>query len=252
MGLMPASAWLRQAETTLPLVADPLAALGGAVPALVLAPHPDDESLGCGGLIAALVAAGAPPWVAVLTDGTGSHPGSAAYPPERLAALRRAEVRDALAALGLPRDRLLFLGLPDGDVARHVAWAGDRLHGLLAPERPRAILATWRHDPHTDHAACAGIALRMAGGVPVYSYPVWGLGFAHPIPGFPMPPEPWPEAPPAGVRLDIRAQLPAKRRAIAAHASQVTRMIDDVEGFVLPRELLALADRPFELILRTA
>ncbi len=42
--------------------------LGGAKP-LILAPHPDDESLGCGGLIAAACAAGPPPIILVLTDG---------------------------------------------------------------------------------------------------------------------------------------------------------------------------------------
>ena len=42
--------------------------------AMVLAPHADDESLGCGGLISELAAQGRPPVVVVVTDGTGSHP----------------------------------------------------------------------------------------------------------------------------------------------------------------------------------
>ena len=50
---------------------------------LVLAPHADDESLGCGGLLAQAVAAGLQPGVLVLTDGAGSHPGSTRYPPAR-------------------------------------------------------------------------------------------------------------------------------------------------------------------------
>ena len=61
----------------------------GSGTCLVLAPHPDDESLGCGGLIAACVAANRPPLVVVLTDGAGSHPGSVAYPPDRLRAARK-------------------------------------------------------------------------------------------------------------------------------------------------------------------
>ena len=49
--------------------------IGGGT-CLILAPHPDDESLGCGGLIAACVAAGRSPLVVILTDGAGSHPNS--------------------------------------------------------------------------------------------------------------------------------------------------------------------------------
>ena len=75
--------------------------IGGGT-CLILAPHPDDESLGCGGLIAACVAAGRPPLVAVLTDGAGSHPNSRTYPPDRLRAVRAQEVRTAVGMLGLP------------------------------------------------------------------------------------------------------------------------------------------------------
>ncbi len=59
--------------------------LGGERP-LILAPHADDESLGCGGLIAACCERGQQPVVAILTDGAASHPGSKRYPPERHAA----------------------------------------------------------------------------------------------------------------------------------------------------------------------
>src|SRR5437762_25173 len=75
-------------------------------PLLVLAPHPDDESLGCGGLIAEACGRGQDVHVVILTDGTGSHPNSRAWPRHRLKALREAEAREAVAALGLPPERL--------------------------------------------------------------------------------------------------------------------------------------------------
>src|ERR1700744_3098512 len=81
--------------------------IGGGT-CLVLAPHPDDESLGCGGLIAACVAAGRMPLVAILTDGVGSHPNSRTYPPDRLREVRTQEVRQAVGFLGLPPDRIVF------------------------------------------------------------------------------------------------------------------------------------------------
>ena len=63
-----------------------VATIAGSGPILVLAPHPDDESLGCGGLIAQACAAGIEVHVAILTDGSMSHPNSAAFPAQRLLA----------------------------------------------------------------------------------------------------------------------------------------------------------------------
>src|ERR1700753_4096951 len=85
----------------------------GSGTCLILAPHPDDESLGCGGLIAACVEAGRSPLVVVLTDGAGSHPNSRAFSPVRLRARRAQEVRDAVGILGLKENRLVFLDQPD-------------------------------------------------------------------------------------------------------------------------------------------
>src|SRR3978361_422658 len=76
---------------------------------LILAPHPDDESLGCGGLIAGCCQPGRAPVVACLTDGGMSHPGSQTYHRERLVHLREAEMRAATSRLGLPSNRLVFL-----------------------------------------------------------------------------------------------------------------------------------------------
>ena len=255
---MRAGEYLAAAER-LPITAS-LDRLFGPGGALILAPHPDDESIGCGGLIAAAAAAGREVEIIVLSDGTASHPGSAAYPPPRLKALREAETRAAARALGLAPTRLRFLGLPD----RAVPAAGPGLRAAVAAilraiagrPPPAAILATWAQDPHADHQACAAIAAALALELPTarrLEYPVWGWAFATPIPGFALGPEPDLPAPPHGRRLDITAHLPAKRCAIAAHASQVTALIhDDPAGFRLPPEALALADRSFELYLDPA
>ncbi|MFC7690277.1 PIG-L deacetylase family protein [Paeniroseomonas aquatica] len=93
-----------------------LDSITGGRTTLVLAPHPDDESLGCGGLIAEACARGRPPVVAVLTDGTMSHPNSPSHPAPRLRALREAEAQAAVESLGLGAHRLYFLGLRDSAV----------------------------------------------------------------------------------------------------------------------------------------
>jgi LmbE family N-acetylglucosaminyl deacetylase len=218
--------------------------IGGGT-CLILAPHPDDESLGCGGLIANCVAAGRLPLVVVLTDGAGSHPHSRAFPPERLRAVRAQEVRDAVACLGLPPDRVVLLNEPD-TAAPHSGPRFDamvaRLTGLVRQEAAcTAILAPWRHDPHCDHEAASLVAAAVAAltGVRHVAYPVWG---------WTLPPEtPIVEPPGRGFRLDIGAVLPAKRAAIYAHRSQYGRLItDDPAGFALPADLLSAVDAPFE------
>ena len=74
-------------------------------PFIVVAPHPDDESLACGGLIADACRQGLRGKVVIVSDGAGSHPNSKAYPPDRLRALREEEARRAGAELGLKPER---------------------------------------------------------------------------------------------------------------------------------------------------
>jgi len=251
---------LRAAEGwPLTSVPDTLAAAGDTGGFLSLAPHPDDESIGCGGLIAGCVAQGRSVKVVVLTDGAASHPGSPAFPPERLVALRQAETRAAVAELGLdPVRDLAFLGQPDAALPARgpglEAVVAAILRASEAGPPPVALLTTWGHDPHTDHKAARAIGAAVARALPsrprFWAYPVWGLAFAHPIPGFPTPPEPDLSEPLRGVRFATDRYLSEKRRAVMAHRSQTSDLIaDDPAGFRLPAEALALAFRPFELFL---
>jgi LmbE family N-acetylglucosaminyl deacetylase len=214
---------------------------------VVLAPHPDDESLGCGGLIASCVADGRPPSVLILTDGTGSHPGSVAYPADRLRALRRQEAITAVEALGLSPEYIHFLDQKD-TAAPKEGPAFDAVVEMILrvtpPAATTAILAPWRHDPHCDHEAAALLAERAAAlrNIRLVSYPVWGwtLPEASEID----------EPPSTGWRLDISHHLPAKRRAIGAHLSQYGGLImDDPTGFQFPPNVLSVFDRLFETFL---
>ena len=138
--------------------------------------------------------------------------------------------------------------MPEGGPAFDAALAR-----LRAAPGPGAILATWRHDPHRDHVATWRLAEALRRGRPgarLLAYPVWGLAHAHPIPGFPLPPEPDLDGPPRGVRFAAGPWLAAKRAAVDGHASQLGRVVtDDPGGFALPEAALALAFRPFELFL---
>ena len=69
--------------------------------ALVIAPHQDDETLGGGGLLRRKRLAGAPVWIAYITDGGASHRGHPTLTPAALAALRQDEARQAMHLLGV-------------------------------------------------------------------------------------------------------------------------------------------------------
>jgi LmbE family N-acetylglucosaminyl deacetylase len=244
---MRAADFLAAAEA-LPFVGlDALVGSGGLV---VVAPHPDDESLGCGGLIAAARAQGRPVRLVVVSDGCGSHPNSRAYPPARLRALREAETRDAAAALGLPAADVQFLGLPDARVPGTGPQAAAAARAIAAAAHAvgaGAVFVTWRHDPHCDHAAAAALvdlARPAMPGVRVLAYPVWG---------WTLPAQTEVGPPPRGARLDVTANLAAKARAVAAHRSQTTGLIDDdPTGFRLDATMLARFARPFEIFLEEA
>jgi LmbE family N-acetylglucosaminyl deacetylase len=214
-------------------------------PVLVLAPHPDDESLGCGGLLAACHEQGLPAYAAFLTDGAASHLHSRAYPPARLAALREAEARSALVSLGVDESRIVFLGLPDGDAPRRgrtFDLATNRLVSFARSRGIRTICTTWEHDLHPDHRAAWRIGRQVARTLDarLLCYPVWGWTIA---------PDTWlPAKRIAGARLDITRYLAAKRHAIACHRSQTTYLIsDDPTGFRLSHDMLMLFERPFEV-----
>jgi LmbE family N-acetylglucosaminyl deacetylase len=217
---------------------------------MILAPHPDDESLGCGGLIAQACAAGQPPIVTVLTDGTGSHPSSASYPPHRLRDLRENEARLAVSILGLPANRIIFLGVRDTAVPKSGAAFQSVMAAivlLLRRFRCGILCAPWRYDPHGDHEAAYFIARAAAqqARITLLVYPVWGwtLALSALLPDESI----------SGWRLDIAGNLAAKRRAIAAHASQYGELIrDDPNGFRLPGRLLnGITRRPYEVLLRS-
>ena len=84
--------------------------------ALIVAPHPDDETLGCGGAIALLQAQGCNVNVLVMSDGTLSHPRSRKFPAFRLKALRYTETRSAMKLLGIDPKNIAFFDFKDGSI----------------------------------------------------------------------------------------------------------------------------------------
>lgn len=147
---------------------------------VVVAPHPDDETFGVGGLLHDLRVAGWRVEIVAVTDGEGSHPGSVTLPSVTLASHRAAERDQALGHLGLGTTPVHRLGLPDTRVAAREDTLVDLLGEVL--DGADLCLTTWAHDGHADHEATGRASARAAAAakVPLAGYPIWLWDWAEP------------------------------------------------------------------------
>lgn len=208
---------------------------------LVVAPHADDETLGCGGLLAALATAHAPVHVVFVTDSASAGWSGPATAAAR-AACRRAEALAALRALGLAASDATFLEAPDGELDRLSRETHTRILSHLAETlqawRPHHAFLPLLGEGSTEHDAAVGLAreaMTLAGATPVvWEYPVWAWWNALRLrrqllrraENFAFDASPW---------------LGARQRALACHISQAPR---------LPAVLAAAAAAPVELYFR--
>lgn len=188
--------------------------------AVVLAPHADDETIGCGATIARKIAGGAAVSVVVVADGGDER--------------RRAEATEAMRRLGLGPAQLHFLGMADGGLDRSPVTLDRSLRAVLDEDPAEEVYAPCAIDAHRDHRALAAAAERLRdGALPdarLLSYPVWFWNrWAWVDPSMPRRTQrarlAWePAAAVFGLHPRIVRTggfLPHKRRALAAHESQV-------------------------------
>lgn len=217
---------------------------------LIVAPHPDDESLGCGGAIALLREYEREVKVLVLSDGTLSHPNSKKFPAEKLRDLREREMLAALKILDISADDATFFRwrdrrVPDENSA-HFEHFAARCRSYLDENAPQTILVPWRRDPHPDHRAAFALIKSAAGSsARIIEYPIWLWEIAESA-----------DAPRFGEvaawRIDISRTIEKKQRAIRAHASQVSDLIDDdPQGFRLTEDILANFAGHYEVFLES-
>ena len=221
---------------------------------LVVAPHPDDETLGCGATIARKVAAGARVHVVVATDGRASHTTHDAA-TDALVQRRRSEALAACRELGLAEADVTFLDLVDGRLDRSGEELRSGLAQLLDRLRPEQVLVTASCDGHPDHDAAARAVAAVAAGrdLQVLEYPVWmwtHWPFTRPRaaagPLARLVREPWrrlSELRPRTVATE--GGMDAKRRALARYESQV----GDGADAALPPSFVAMFLARHELFL---
>lgn len=210
---------------------------------IVLAAHPDDESLGAGGLMARLHSLGAQVRVLLCTAGEASHPDSPSTTPEQLAEVRLREFDGALGGL-VPGADWQYLGLPDGKIAGHRERIVAAIHEAAAatgqPPQRVVVVAPYRNDGHIDHDTAGTAAAEAAGyaGYGLLEYPVWYWLWASPED----------QAWHTWLRLPLQpAEEQAKARAMAAHSSQVSALSDQPgDEVLLPPGFLKHFARPWE------
>jgi LmbE family N-acetylglucosaminyl deacetylase len=208
---------------------------------LVIAPHQDDESLGCGGTIALLRQLGLPVHVIFTSDGSMSHPASKKYPAEKRIQLREREAINALQILGVDESCIYFMRLKDSEVPAEGQAGFDEattiLKQYITDLQPTTVLVPWRRDPHKDHRATWQIVQAALASyqlpVRVLEYFIW-LWERSQLEDIPQQNEAmlW--------QVNIEGAATLKQQAIMAHTSQINNLIDDdPQGFILSPEVLA-------------
>jgi LmbE family N-acetylglucosaminyl deacetylase len=209
--------------------------------AVVLSPHPDDETLGLGGLISSLMIADIPVTVVAVTDGEASHPRSSPVIQEVLRRQRPAETSAALSTLGAGKPlEVVRLAIPDGELARSKHVLAEAVAQLLAPGD--WCFTTWEWDGHPDHEAVARSAQAACDrvGVRLMSYPIWMWHWATPA----DPRLPWSRA--RRIPLSPGARK-LKALAVDCFRSQI-RPLSATEPAILAPNDLAHFLRSFEMV----
>lgn len=144
-------------------------------PAIVFAPHQDDETLGCGGTITMKRASGSRVQVVFLTDGSGSH--CQFVSAEELRRVRQSEAVAACAQLGVREADIVFLAFSDGSLTLHREAAVDRVASILCKTPVQQVFVPSAEEPLADHAMTNRVvrdalaSCQLA--VEVFEYPVW-------------------------------------------------------------------------------
>ncbi|HGG59153.1 MAG TPA: PIG-L family deacetylase [Gammaproteobacteria bacterium] len=200
-------------------------------PAIVFAPHPDDETLIAGGAIAMKRARGTPVTVVYMTDGSASK-----LKVDDVVALRRREAIAACAALGVDEADIVFLDFPDGDLEASSGAAAESVFRLLTDRAGFELYAPFRDDGHPDHEATTRAVLsaceQTGQSWRLHEAPIW-FWYRYPVVASPELGlkgriEDFRDLlkglfPTRMARIDARAWRERKQAALGAHRSQMTR-----------------------------
>lgn len=216
-------------------------------PMLVVAPHADDETLGCASAMLRARRSGRRVCVVIVSDGSQSiH--SAIISPQQLAALRVQEAVAAVGVLELSSEDVSFLGFPDSRLADSTAEIAAAILDNILSLAPAEIYVPYGIDGHQDHrAVAAAVDLLVAAGkiaCPIYEYPVWFW--------------PWQAlrhvAMPARLmrlrKVSTAGCLSKKRQAMLSYRSQCENITGEADAWFLDDKMLANFFKANELFFR--
>jgi LmbE family N-acetylglucosaminyl deacetylase len=203
---------------------------------LVFAAHPDDETFGVGGTLAALAAAGVGVHVLALTKGEAALAHLGLSVPS-LGERRRGEFHEACRQLGVTTCQVLDLG--DGRLDGEEDLLDRVVGSTLATHRPAHVLTPWWDDPHADHAAVGRAVRRTASDVDidVSGYLIWALHWTSPDTIEPR------ETRMTVLTLD-ESHRAARAAAVGCYTSQTEPLLPSIEP-VLP---LAMRRNELEIV----
>jgi len=219
--------------------------LNGVRRLVVIAAHPDDETLGAAGLISRVGSSDVPVTIAVATDGERSHPNSPTHSARDLARIRRTELIHALSSIS-PNAELRLLGIPDGLLREESARLRRSVEDAVGAGGDGVLLvAPWEGDGHRDHRIVGAVARQVARrtGVRLLEYPIWMWHWAGPDDDS----LPWENM----FRLDLaETELAAKSDAMSRHRSQIEPLSDAPgDEVLLNTEFQAHFARAFEIFI---
>jgi LmbE family N-acetylglucosaminyl deacetylase len=200
------------------------------LPILLLAPHPDDETLAVGGLIASQRGRGIDVRVVAVTDGENAYKGASG-----LGVVRRREQEKALERLDVPRNNIVRFEFVDSDVTSGESQLLSRLLPLVSPDTH--LIAPWKHDFHPDHEVCGRVAEQIAcqtkAKLTSYFFWTWHRGTTEMIKDLDL------------VRFPLNhSAIQAKTDALLCHRSQLEHPSGEP---ILPSNLLRPAKRSYEV-----
>jgi LmbE family N-acetylglucosaminyl deacetylase len=219
---------------------------------VVVAPHPDDETFGCGATIHRKTSAQVSVTIVVVSDGESSHT-SGGLGQEELAGIRQQEARRAAAVLGV--EDIRFLSQPDGRLADSTKKVSTLLWEVLDALAPEEVITTTIEEPHPDHSAVAlavrDALSRLATRPLLLEFPIWQWSsWPLHVPG--SRPQRMLSATSETFRrpvwrVEAGEHLAVKKRALEEYATQLTRYRGDPSWEPLSTEFVARFLRPCEL-----
>jgi LmbE family N-acetylglucosaminyl deacetylase len=215
--------------------------------AIIFSPHPDDATLGCGGVISRRLREGKETHIVYMTDGRNSHlltSGIKDNPtPLQLKGLRKDEAQNAQQILGNKTESLHFFDIEDGILLLNKKTALKKTRELLNAVRPSLVLVPYRFDGHPDHTATYDVVVKAVETgerqIACYQYFIWSLPF---IKGTTL-------SSTEITRVDIGTELETKRTAVLCFKTQITHYSQNQSEPILQDDFLNLFDSRWEYYL---